>query len=115
MARRPALLLALALSAPALGFVAHANAPAPYTVKSLTITTTVAAEGVDGTTSCVVDADLYTPVGVDKKHPAPAILTTNGFGGSKADQAGLGKAYATKGYVVLSYSGLGFGAEPRPE
>ena len=39
----------------------------------------------------------------------PAILTTNGFGGSKDDQAGIGKAFANRGYVVLSYSGLGFG------
>ena len=39
----------------------------------------------------------------------PAILTTNGFGGSKDDQAGIGKAFAGRGYVVLSYSGLGFG------
>jgi len=48
---------------------------------------------------------------VSRAHPAPAILTTNGFGGSKADQAGLGRAYAAKGYVVLSYSGLGFGSD----
>ena len=39
----------------------------------------------------------------------PAILTTNGFGGSKDDQAGIGKAFADRGYAVLSYSGLGFG------
>ena len=39
----------------------------------------------------------------------PAILTTNGFGGSKDDQAGIGKAFASRGYEVLSYSGLGFG------
>jgi hypothetical protein len=38
----------------------------------------------------------------------PAILTTNGFGGSKADQAGLGRAFAQRGYAVLSYTGLGF-------
>ena len=38
----------------------------------------------------------------------PAILTTNGFGGSKADQAGLGAAFAKRGYAVLSYTGLGF-------
>jgi ABC-2 type transport system ATP-binding protein len=73
----------------------------------------VAPEGAVGTTRCVVDADLYTPAGVDKAHPAPAILTTNGFGGSKADQAGLGAAFATRGFVVLSYSGLGFGADPQ--
>jgi ABC-2 type transport system ATP-binding protein len=39
----------------------------------------------------------------------PAILTTNGFGGSKDDQAGLGRVGAAHDYAVLSYSGLGFG------
>jgi ABC-2 type transport system ATP-binding protein len=39
----------------------------------------------------------------------PAVLTTNGFGGSKDDQAGIAKALAARGYEVLSYSGLGFG------
>jgi ABC-2 type transport system ATP-binding protein len=39
----------------------------------------------------------------------PAILTTNGFGGSKADQAPFAEQYAQLGYAVLSYSGLGFG------
>jgi ABC-2 type transport system ATP-binding protein len=39
----------------------------------------------------------------------PAILATNGFGGSKDDQAGIGRYFASTGYVVLSYSGLGFG------
>ena len=52
------------------------------------------------------------PVHADRRDPTnrvPAILTTNGFGGSKDDQAGIGKAFASLGYVVLSYSGLGFG------
>ena len=113
MNRRPALALALLVSAPLVGVgaVSHAAAPA-YTMKSLKITTTVASETALGTpATCVVDADLYTPAGVSKTHPAPAILTTNGFGGSKHDQAGLGAAYASKGYVVLSYSGLGFGSD----
>ncbi len=111
MTRRPALALALLLTAP-IAAVSTAQAAAPaVTVQALKITTTVAPEGLAGNTTCVVDADLYTPAGVDKAHPAPAILTTNGFGGSKGDQAGLGKAYAAKGYVVLSYSGLGFGSE----
>ena len=116
MPRRTVLPLALLTALPlaAVGVAvpaAHAADPA-YTVKALKLTVTVAPEGVLGTTSCVIDADLYTPAGVDHDHPAPAILTTNGFGGSKADQAGLGRAYAAKGYVVLSYSGLGFGADP---
>lgn len=53
--------------------------------------------------------DLYVPSSATARKPAPAILTTNGFGGSKADQAGIGTAFAKRGYIVLSYSGLGFG------
>ena len=53
--------------------------------------------------------DLYRPSTATKAHREPAILTTNGFGGSKDDQADLAKAFARRGYVVLSYSGLGFG------
>ncbi len=114
MNNRPALALALLVTAPLLGLgLSSADAAAPaVTKKSLKITTTVASEDALGApATCVVDADLYTPAGVDKAHPAPAILTTNGFGGSKLDQAGLGAAYAAKGYVVLSYSGLGFGSD----
>jgi len=60
-------------------------------------------------THCDVIGDLYTPNGATAKDPAPAILTTNGFGGSKDGQAGFAKSFADHGYVVLSYSGLGFG------
>lgn len=64
-----------------------------------------------GDRSCTVDADLYRPSGVDAEHPAPAVLATNGFGGSKSDgsTAAIGKAFAARGYVGLVYSGLGFG------
>jgi len=121
VSRRTALSLALltalpALAAPSLASAAvpaHAlrsAAPAAYTMKALKITTMVASKSALPQ-KCVVDADLYTPKGVSPARPAPAILTTNGFGGSKADQAGLGRAYAAKGYVVLSYSGLGFGSD----
>ncbi|MFL6138250.1 MAG: CocE/NonD family hydrolase [Frankiaceae bacterium] len=58
---------------------------------------------------CDVVADLYRPSTATRAHPAPAILTTNGFGGSKDDQAGIGQSLGRRGYVVLSYSGLGFG------
>ena len=58
--------------------------------------------------SCVVDADLYKPHAASATNRVPTILTTNGFGGSKADQAGLGRAFAERGYAVLSYTGLGF-------
>jgi len=58
--------------------------------------------------TCVIDADLYKPHGASPANPVPTILTTNGFGGSKADQAGLSRAFAQRGYAVLSYTGLGF-------
>src|SRR3954447_21525152 len=58
---------------------------------------------------CDVVGDLYRPASATKANPAPAILTTNGFGGSKDDQADMAKLLASRGYVVLSYSGLGFG------
>lgn len=64
-----------------------------------------------GDRSCTVDADLYRPAGVDAGHPAPAVLATNGFGGSKSDGStdAIGRAFAARGYVGLVYSGLGFG------
>ncbi|MER5883158.1 CocE/NonD family hydrolase [Streptomyces sp. NPDC001941] len=60
---------------------------------------------------CTVDADLYRPAGADAAHPAPAVLTTNGFGGSKSDGStdATARAFAARGYVALAYSGLGFG------
>ncbi|MDX6728195.1 MAG: hypothetical protein QOK49_3000 [Baekduia sp.] len=60
-------------------------------------------------THCDVVGDLYTPASATHANPAPAILTTNGFGGSKDDQRAMATALAQRGYVVLSYSGLGFG------
>src|SRR3954454_2866306 len=58
---------------------------------------------------CDVVGDLYKQARATKANPAPAVLTTNGFGGSKDDQADFAKLSAGRGYVVLSYSGLGFG------
>jgi ABC-2 type transport system ATP-binding protein len=64
--------------------------------------------GPDDDVECTVDADLWVPDGVSAATPAPAVLTTNGFGGSKDDQAGAARALAREGYVTLSYTGLGF-------
>lgn len=84
---------------------ATAAEPFPYTVTPLEFTLRA------GDRSCTVDADLYRPAGVDAQHPAPAVLATNGFGGSKSDGTtdAIGKAFASRGYVGLVYSGLGFG------
>jgi ABC-2 type transport system ATP-binding protein len=65
--------------------------------------------GPTGSQDCDVVGDLYTPATASATNRVPAILTTNGFGGSKDDQAGIGAAFAARGYAVLSYSGLGFG------
>ncbi|MFC9245597.1 CocE/NonD family hydrolase [Streptomyces sp. NPDC057136] len=104
--RKPLVLAAgAALAAPlALANPAQAET-AQYTVTPLKFTVQA------GDRSCTVDADLYRPDGVDAAHPAPAVLATNGFGGSKSDGStdAMGKAFAARGYVGLVYSGLGFG------
>jgi ABC-2 type transport system ATP-binding protein len=109
--RRPVTALTLlAASALSVGGLALATAPAgtadtlPYTVQTLHFAVTAGPEG-----PCDIVGDLYTPTAATSTSRVPAILTTNGFGGSKDDQAGLGRYFASHGYVVLSYSGLGFG------
>ncbi|UQA92227.1 CocE/NonD family hydrolase [Streptomyces halobius] len=106
-----ALLAGTALAAPlALAAPATSEATNPYTVTALKITVQA------GRRQCAVDADLYRPSGVNARHPAPAVVTTNGFGGSKSDSAtaASAKAFATRGYVALAYSGLGFGKSGCP-
>jgi hypothetical protein len=83
-----------------------ASAEPGYTVKSLHFKVKV---GPDKSKTCDVVGDLYTPTGASPAHKVPALLTTNGFGGSAADQGPFAKKYASLGYAVLSYSGLGFG------
>ncbi|MBT2487294.1 CocE/NonD family hydrolase [Streptomyces sp. ISL-96] len=112
VSRRPIVFAAgAALAAPlALAAPGQAGAAGEYTVTPLKFTVRA------GDRTCTVDADLYRPAGVDKAHPAPAVLTTNGFGGSKADGStdAIAKAFATRGYVALAYSGLGFGKSGCP-
>ncbi|MBE8476234.1 CocE/NonD family hydrolase [Streptomyces sp. 3R004] len=90
-----ALLLGATLATPA-------PATGQYTVTALKFTVQA------GGRACTIDADLYRPTGVDR---APAVLATNGFGGSKSDGSTdvIGRAFAERGYVSLVYSGLGFG------
>ena len=87
---------------------ASAGRPPAYTKRAVTIPVKV---GPKRDIACSIVADLYRPKGTDRQHHAPAILTTNGFGGAKDDsnQQGIGRGFAREGYVVLSYSGLGFG------
>ncbi|MFV0132765.1 CocE/NonD family hydrolase [Streptomyces sp. HMX87] len=96
--------LGAALTAP-LAVTAPAAATGQYTVTPLKFTVDA------GGRTCTVDADLYRPTDADASRPAPAVLATNGFGGSKSDGQtdAIGKAFAERGYVALAYSGLGFG------
>jgi putative CocE/NonD family hydrolase len=87
----------LVVTAPA----AHGAPAVP--ARAITVTTHL------GSQTCEVAADLYVPPSATAAHPAPAVLTTHGFGGSKADQATVATTLAARGYVVLAYSGLGFG------
>ena len=84
---------------------AVADAAPAYTVQSLHFAVKVG----PNKKTCDIVGDLYVPADASSDNRYPAILTTNGFGGSKDDQAGMGKYGASHGYVVLSYSGLGFG------
>ncbi|GCB44559.1 hypothetical protein SNL152K_1849 [Streptomyces sp. NL15-2K] len=99
-----ALLLGATLIAP-LALTTPASAIGPVTVTALKFTVQA------GGRTCTIDADLYRPADVDRGRPAPAVLVTNGFGGSKADGQTdtMGRAFAQGGYVSLVYSGLGFG------
>ena len=65
--------------------------------------------GPGDSTACSIIGELFTPTSASASSPDPAILTTNGFGGSYTDQVSLAEFAAQNGYVVLAYSGLGFG------
>ncbi len=65
--------------------------------------------GPGQSTACTIVGELFVPTSASAALPDPAILTTNGFGGSYTDQVPLAEFAAQNGYVVLTYSGLGFG------
>src|SRR3989442_6632159 len=87
---------------------AAADSTPPYTTTS-DQTTRATGLGPNRDQYCDVLYDLYVPNSASPSSPVPAILTTNGFGGSKDDQASEADLFARNGYLVLSYSGLGFG------
>lgn len=110
--RRAAAALVLA-GGSALGALPVVTAPAtsatttaPYTVRTLHFKVLV---GPKRDQPCDIVGDLYLPRTASPTNRVPALLMTNGFGGSKDGQAGWGKLMSSRGYAVLSYSGLGFG------
>ena len=99
-------LLGAALATATLAATSGAQAAATVTVTPLHFKVNI---GPTGSEACDIVGDLYTPSDATPTNRVPALLTTNGFGGSKNDQAGIGREFAARGYAVLSYSGLGFG------
>jgi ABC-2 type transport system ATP-binding protein len=94
-----------ALAAPAL-VEGSAHAAGSFTTQTLHFKVTV---GPAGSQTCDIVGLLFTPSTATPTSRVPAILTTNGFGGSDTDQVPFAEKEAGLGYVVLSYSGLGFG------
>jgi predicted acyl esterase len=89
------------------GLVALAPSASAAVIAPRDLTITVTGLGPENRT-CEIDADLYIPAGVTAQRRAPALLVTNGFGGTKADQADLAQGFGGHGYVTLSYTGIGF-------
>jgi ABC-2 type transport system ATP-binding protein len=89
----------VAASAP--GYAAELPVLAPQTLGDFSVQTRYfdVAVGPEHDQHCTVVGDVYVPVGLGPDHRAPAILTSNGFGGSKDDQAGAADRFATHGYV----------------
>ncbi|MGE4427453.1 MAG: CocE/NonD family hydrolase [Solirubrobacteraceae bacterium] len=58
---------------------------------------------------CQLEAELSRPDGASARKPVPALMTTNGFGGSVSGQRKFSAAMARRGYAVMNYSGLGWG------
>ncbi|WP_104525395.1 CocE/NonD family hydrolase [Blastococcus atacamensis] len=105
MRRAATVLLSSALAAGGLVTLAPMATATQPTVRDLTITVT--GLGPEKRT-CQIDADLYLPAGASKHRPVPALLTTNGFGGTKDDQADFALGFGDHGYAALAYTGLGF-------
>jgi predicted acyl esterase len=103
--RAMTVLVTTMLTAGGMAALAPPASAAEITPRDLTITVT--GLGPENRT-CRIDADLYVPAGVSAQKRAPALLATNGFGGTKADQADLAQGFGEQGYVTLSYTGLGF-------
>jgi ABC-2 type transport system ATP-binding protein len=105
-------LVPAAATAPAAAAPAVAKAPA-YTVTTLDFHVTIPnqAVGGTGTQACLIVGDLYRPASASKTHRVPVILTTNGFGGSKADQDYIGRSGRSAGTACCPTPGSASAAQ----
>jgi ABC-2 type transport system ATP-binding protein len=105
--RATTVLLTAALTTGGLALVAPPASALTGPIAPRHLTITVTNLGPEHRT-CKIDADLYIPASVTAASPGPALLVTNGFGGTKDDQEPLAQGFGEKGYVTLSYTGIGF-------
>ena len=68
-----------------------------------------------GADAVELDTTLYLPGLGRRRRPAPAVVLAHGFGGSKDSVADDARDLAGRGYVVLTYSARGFGAQHRAD
>lgn len=101
-------MIVTALTTMAWASVPATAAPQPVGYSTQTLYFSVRT-GPDGAQPCTIVGELFVPDSATSHNRAPAVLTTNGFGGSYHDEVPFAQAAATHGYVALAYSGLGFG------
>jgi ABC-2 type transport system ATP-binding protein len=85
---------------------AQAHAGPTITVRPLTLDVV---DGPEGDQRIRLDASLYLPSTATAARPAPVVVLTHGFGGSKDDVDSLARQTAHAGYVAMAYSARGFG------
>ena len=80
---------------------------AAQTSGDFTIEDPIIVESKDGTP---IVATLMLPSGASRKSPAPVVLQTHGWGGTRAKSpSGLLTALLQRGYAVLTWDSRGFG------
>jgi hypothetical protein len=90
-----------------------AAARSPYTVTNVELRVKVGPPGHHE--RCNIDSSVYVPRDASRTHRVPAIMTANGYLGSKSQAGPVGSPgsiaafFARRGYVALAYSGLGWG------
>lgn len=95
-------------ASPGTGEAPAGPGPDAFEVRPLTLEVMT---GPDRDLAVTIDADLWVPESATSATPAPAVLTTHGFGNTKDANEQLANAayFASHGYVVLSYTSMGFG------
>ena len=82
--------------------------PAPLTIRNVRIPVV---DGPRANQHVVLDASFFLPPGNGR---VPAVLLAHGFGETKANVASQARTLAGAGYVVLTWTARGFGANGVP-